>query len=202
MSHKLLAEIWKHLEKRLDIESLVQEIIGHHSLKIASTTNSSSQLRALSFELFVALRTIFDIQRTYLQSSDLESETSAYILDHDQLRLALQYLLHIKSQPHWCTSSDGFQYRAQLNFLAHTFISGFRALWLHPQQLSDTQISDFKESFDLGWARPALDDDSGFLIREICPRIIKELQEWRTPELAKPACGVFRLPDYESGLAS
>ena len=199
--HQLLAKTWKPLEKRLDIESLVGEIIGDHSVKLTSTTNAGSQhLRALSFNLFVALRIIFDLQRTYLQSSEPDSRTRAYVLEHDQLCLVIQYLIHVQSQPYWRVKSNEQEHNAQLDFLAQTFVSGLRALWLHPQQPSPHQVSNLSKSFNTAWDGLTVEVGTNFLVYDLCPRIIKELDVRPKTRLSEPVCEVFRLPDYELGL--
>ena len=217
--HEILAEIWKHLEKRLDIESLVQEIIGKHSLQTASITSTStnSQLCASSLHLFVTLKIIFDLQRAYLQSCEPDSRTRAYILELDQLRLTIQYLIHVKSQPCWCgngnkngngkshvrpNNAQDQEYNGQLYFLAQTLVSGLRALWLHPQQLPLQQVSNLTKSFNAAWNDLPLDAGTSFLIDGLCRRILQELDERPKSGLAKPACEVLRLPDYELGLVS
>lgn len=125
MAPDVLPSVWVELQARIDICSVVREILGHFAIKSVGEAPSASD----SFSFIVWMKVIYDLQRTYLQSSDPSSETLSYLLPPRILFKTLRRVLEVRSQ---LRPAETQNYPAQQPryFAAQTLLSGVRALQL------------------------------------------------------------------------
>lgn len=202
MSHQDVAAIWSTLQGRSDIDNILQECIGHYSLKASRFCGNRKQLRANAFTHFVSIRTIFDLQRTYLQSLDLSQDSKASLIQADLLVSTIFHLLEVQSLTF--VAEDALQdHEAYLSFAGKTLLSGLRAVHLRGIQLSVEQHEMLTSRFGQVWNRESLRERDHFIINFLCRRAISEIGTSTASSIySKPACGVVSLPDFYHGLVS
>lgn len=195
MSHQDVAAIWSTLQGRLDIDNIVQELIGRYYLKASQHRTDRALLRACAFDHIVALRTIFDLQRTYLQSSELSFESRSSLLHPSILFSTISHLLEVKASA--ISTLDGFtDHDAYCSFIGQTFLSGLRALLLQKRDTPSTEHEAFVLRFDEVWGCETLRDVDHFVINLLCRRILAELSSPdNETQYSKPACGTVKLRD-------
>lgn len=201
MSHRAFATLWMQLEMRTDINNILQELIGQNSLESVVLPDDSDGLLEISLHLAVLLRVIFDLQRTYYQHPRSDSHCP-YLLQPDQLLLAILYLLRLKSRVFRRLEDISEYYIAKRSFIAQTVVSGLRALWLSKPALSQQKKDQLLNKFRDAWESDRLNNRDEFLVRTVCAKIIDELTGLLVPssDLATPACGKAQLRDYSAGL--
>lgn len=196
MSHQHIAGVWSVLQLRPDIDHILRELVGRHALDASLCGPDGHRLRTLSFQYIVSLKAIFDLQRTYLQSSNPTFESKSALLQHDLLFLAIMHLLGVKA--------ESFSYRGGLpdhgkycSFVAQALLSGLRALLLQRQSLSSEEYKMLIDRFDEVWKDEPLESVDHFVIKWLCRQIIQELHKNLDDSVyAKPACGFVNLPDF------
>jgi hypothetical protein len=200
MSHHDLAAVWSALNCRPDIDNILQELIGRYVLEASKHASEGSLLREIAFGHVVALRTIFDLQRTYLQSPNLSFETKSLILTPDILFSAITHLLDVKISV-FC-DHDGFpDYDVYCSFIGQALVSGIRALHIQNRRLSSPEYTTIMLRFNEAWNGETLRDVDQFSINLFCRRMLAELSaELENPRLSRPACGIARLQDFHHGL--
>jgi hypothetical protein len=68
MTHLALTRVWSHLQSRVDTSNILCEVLGEHAL---STVGKPLEIvRDKSFTLVVCIKVIFNLQRTFAQSSN------------------------------------------------------------------------------------------------------------------------------------
>jgi hypothetical protein len=193
MSHQPFTAIWIQLETRTDIDNILRELIGQHSLESSVLIDSDDLLKS-SLRLTVFLKVIFDLQRAYPQGS-------LYLLQPRQLFRAIVYLLRIKSGVFRPSEDTSTQYVTQRSFMAQALVSGLRALWLRNYTFSDDEITQLRSTFQEAWDGDELNDHDTFLIRNLCCMILEKLSD-PPSELSSLACREVQLRDYSMGLVS
>ncbi|KAI9893088.1 MAG: hypothetical protein M1814_000635 [Vezdaea aestivalis] len=201
MSHRAFASVWVGLQGRLDIDNIVNELIGTHALqKSDDAVGNPERLRQLALDLVVALRTIFDLQRTYLQASEPSFEAQASLLSADLLRRAISYLINIKATV-ITLSNEHPSHKEDCDLLAHALLSGLRALLLRKQTLAAPEHRRLVISFNEAWVDEELDDSCHFVVKWLCERIIHQLgTPLQNDQCIYPAYGTADLQDYFDGL--
>lgn len=196
MSHKHVATTWNGLQGRSDIDHILLELIGRYSLDISLYRNDFHRVRNISFQHAVALKAVFDLQRTYVQSSNPSFESKSALLHHDILLAAIIHLLDVKAQTsHPATEVPN--YYAYCSFLAQVLLSGLRALLLRRRSLSLEEHNALTNRFDQVWTGERLENAEFFVVQSLCRRIIQELhKDAQDSKYALPACGVVELPDF------
>ena len=190
MSHQTFAAIWVHLEARTDIDNVLREIIGQNSLESSVSLNPDELLNS-SVRLIIFVKVIFDLQRTYSQSS-VPSTKSPHLLQPRQLFLAIIYLLRLKSKV-FCRSKDtSTEYVSQRSFLAQTLVSGLRALWLRRHAFPVNDIELLSRTLDDAWKGDKLNDLEKFLVK-LQHNISKRLSDPSSSEMSRPACGQVQI---------
>jgi len=202
MSHQDLAAIWSTLQGRLDIEHTVQELIGHYYLEVSRCRSDQGRLRSSAFQHVVALRVIFDLQRTYLQASKLSFQSKASLLPPEILFSTITHLLEVKVSA-FCADDGLEDHAAYLSFIGQTQLSGLRALLLQDRSIPQNEYKKFLQRFEEVWGCETLCDVDHFSIEILCRRIIVELSDESEGKVFSiPACGVAQLQDFYSGLVS
>lgn len=196
MSHQHLAGVWSALQLRPDIDHILRELIGRHALDASLCSTDGHRLRNVSFQYLVSLKAIFDLQRTYLQSSNPTFESRSALLQHDLLFRAIMHLLEVKV--------GSFSYQRDLpdhgkycSFVAQVLLSGLRALLLQKHSLSSEDHKKLINRFDEVWKDEHLESVDHFVIKWLCRQIIQELpNDLENSIYAKPACGFVNFPDF------
>jgi hypothetical protein len=202
MSHQDLAAIWSTLQGRLDIEHIVQELIGHYYLNASRYRSDRGRLRASAFQHIVALRAIFDLQRTYLQSSEPSFQSKTSILQPEILFSTIMHLLEVKASV-FCTDDGLADHAEYLGFIGQTQLSGLRALLLQNKHISQNEYEAFLLRFEEVWGCETLCDADHFSIHFFCRRILVELSDESEGKVYSiPACGTVQLQDFYRGLVS
>jgi hypothetical protein len=200
MSHHDLAAVWSALNCRPDIDNILQELIGRYVLEASKHASERSLLREIAFGHVVALRTIFDLQRTYLQSSDLSFETKSSILTPDILFSAITHLLVVKVSA-FCAQDSLPDHDVYCRFIGQALVSGIRALHLQNRRLSPSEYETIMLRFTEAWNGETLHGVDQFSINFFCRRMLAELStELENPRLSRPACGIVHLQDFHHGL--
>jgi hypothetical protein len=199
MSHKDIAAVWSTLQCRADIDNILLELIGRYALE-ASPDRALS--RATAFSHVVALRTIFDLQRTYLQSPDLSFESRTSLLNPDILFSAIKHLLEVKVLA-FCAHDGLPDHDAHCSFVGQALVSGIRALHLQNRRLSLSEYEAVIRKFELAWSIETLRAVDHFSVNHFCRRMLAELSNnEQNHRLSSPACGIVRLQDFFHGLVS
>lgn len=202
MSHKNVAAVWKDLQRRPDIDHILLELIGRYSLDVALCRTDYHRLRSISYQHAVALKVVFDLQRTYLQSSRPSFESKSALLHHDLLFSAIIHLLDLKAETFRGTSKTP-DYYPYCSFLAQVLLSGLRALLLRRRSLSAKEYDTLTNRFDQVWRDERLENADLFVVQSLCRRIIQELFKGaQDSKYALPACGTVDLPDFFHKLVS
>jgi hypothetical protein len=200
MSHLHFAEVWIQLEKRTDIDNILCELIGQHTLESSILGNDSDELLNSTLRLAVYVKAIFDLQRTYSLPSG-SSWHSPHLLRPKQLFLAIVYLIRLKSRVFRQSSAPTTRYVEQRSFMAQALVSGLRALWLRKYQLCADERIQLRHAFQEAWGGYEVAGFDSFLIRTLCPKMLEELS-CPPSDLSSPACGEVALRDYDTGLVS
>ena len=174
MSHQHWAAVWSSLQLRPDIDHILRELIGRHALDASLCGTDAQRLRTVSFQYVVSLKAIFDLQRTYLQSSNPKFESRSALLQHDLLFLAIMHLLGVKAES-FSYRRDLPDHRKYCSFLAQVLLSGLRTLLLQRQCLSPDEHRMLLNRFDEVWKDEQLDSVDHFVIKWLCRQIIQEL---------------------------
>lgn len=202
MSHQDLAALWSTLHCRADIDNILQELIGRYFLDVSEHTSDRALFRATAFSHVVALRTIFDLQRTYLQSLHLSFESKTSLLNPDILFSAIKHILGVKISA-FCAHDGLPDHDAYCSFIGQALVSGVRALHLQKRRLSLAEYEAVIEKFRQAWSNETLRDVDHFSINLFCQRMLAELSNnEHNHGLSTPACGVIRLQDFYYGLVS
>jgi hypothetical protein len=193
MAHLLLAPIWAHLESRVDTGSIVREIIGQYELSIIG--QEAQVVLNLSFRVQVWLKVIFDMQRSFLQSSNPSPESKSHLF-HPQLLLStLKFLVALREkicgpQTGAGGATLGFEF-----FLVRTLLSGLRALLLRRIAFPPSDVADMELKVE-HWRSESTMDIERFIVGR-CAEAISQIRTDRTTETPRSDCS---LPDYAHGL--
>jgi hypothetical protein len=200
MSHHDLAAVWSALSSRPDIDNILPELIGRYVMETSKHASERSLLRETAFGHVVTLRTIFDLQRTYLQSVDLSFETKSAILNPDILFSAITHLLEVKASA-FCAHDGLPDHDVYCSFIGQALASGIRALHLQNRRLSTSEYETIMLRFTEAWSGETLHGVDQFSINHFCHKMLAELStELENPRLSRPACGIVRLQDFHHGL--
>ena len=202
MSHEDVAAIWSVLAGRQDVDMILREIIGAHSLNVSIARRDSSKLREAYISHVVTLRVIFDLQRTYLQSSPRTTESKSSALPLELLFSAVLHLLDVIVLG-CITCCDLSNEEPYSRLTAHTALAGLRTLLLRQKSLTaleyDTLNSRFEEIYERGHWYGA----KYTLMLRLCRQAIQKLAGATLEgRYAEPACCTAHLPDFFNGLVS
>lgn len=203
MSHQEFASIWARLQGRLDIDNIVQELVGRYQLEIQRRESDHERLLATEFPHVVVLRIIFDLQRTYLQSSSPSSQTKSCLLNTKILLCGLSHTIDVKTTIFGANDGSSAIEGARHSFLGQTLLSGLRALLLRNKRLSQEEYESFNSRIGDAWGGDSLEDVDHFTVNQLCRGILAELNS-DSPAFrgSEPACGTVVLPDFHRGLVS
>ena len=195
MSHEDVALVWSVLYGREDINSILVEAIGSHSLEVSVYRGDPERLRKVIDHHILNLKVIYDLQRTFLQSSPRKSKTLLSLLRREVLFSSIIHLLDVTavafSLPNGSPSLVGGTLYAQ------TLLSALRALSLQDGVMKGDELDLLDRRFEETFKKRHLDDLNSFTINSVCRKMIKDLFQGREPrDISTPACGVTTLPDF------
>ena len=195
MSHEDIALVWSVLYGREDINSILLEAVGSHSLDVSAHRGDPERLRKVIGHHVLNLKVVYDLQRTYLQSSPRKSPTLLSLLRREVLLLSILHLLDVTAVAFSLGSGSPNAIGGTL--YAQTLLSALRALSLQDGTLTEDEHELLHRRFEETFKKRHFDDLNSFIINSICRRIVKDLLSGAEPrEFSTPACGVTALPDF------
>jgi hypothetical protein len=200
MSHEDIAAVWSVLSGRQDIDNILRELIGTHALNVSLARRDSLRLREAFLSHVVALRIIFDLQRTYLQSSIRSTESTSSVLPHELLFSAVLHLLDVIVAG--STSCSDLSNEGAYNRLTiHATLVGLRTLLLQKKSLTAREYDSLNSRFEEIYERGHWHGTGYTLMLRLCRQAIQALAS-PTPDgrYAEPACCAASLPDFFTGL--
>jgi len=200
MSHEDVAAVWLALSGRPDVDNVLRELIGAHTLTVSSARRDNKRLRNSFLSHVVTLRVIFDLQRAYLQSSIRSEESALWVLSPEIFYSAVLHLLDVVVSS--ITSCPDLSNEAPYNRLTvHGTLSGLRALLLYQKPLAVAEYNHLNSRFEEIYERGHWYGASYTLILHLCRQIIQTLASPSPDErFYKPACGAAILPDFTKSL--
>jgi hypothetical protein len=202
MSHEDIASTWLVLHGRQDIDHILRELIGRHVLDVSLGRSDSSHLHQAIVSHVQALKVIFDLQRTYLQSSVPSVECTSSLLPYELLLSVVLYLLDAIAAEF--SSSTGLHVGETLKSLtAQTILSGLRALLLLRDDLPPREHMLLRSRFEEVYKHENTHSSDDLPILPLCRQVIRALgQSGQGSIYSKPACGMASLPDFFHNLVS
>lgn len=202
MSHEDVAAVWSVLCGRQDVDNVLREVIGSHFLNVSIARRDSSKLREAYVSHIVALRVIFDLQRTYLQSSPRSTESTSSVLPPDLLFSAVLHLLDVVVMG--CITCSDLSNEGPYNRLtAHAALAGLRTLLLRQKSLTALEYDTLNSRFEEIYERGHWHGTKYTLMLRLCRQAIQKLASSTLEgRYAEPACCTASLPDFFSGLVS
>ncbi|KAL2065947.1 hypothetical protein VTL71DRAFT_3617 [Oculimacula yallundae] len=198
--HNILARVWILLQARVDIVSITREILGQLLLDLRSSDSS-----APSYDFFVWMKVIFDLQRTYSQSLNPSSTTRCYMLPQELLFNTIEYTVHVRPGQQSRQSNLGKPDFARRFYASRVVLSGLRALQLRQKDAQPhIQESRLQKLYELvqSWSYDAEEYPAEHFILTQCQRAISHIKlgpgtnsVWHLP--ASSAC---KLRDVYDGL--
>jgi hypothetical protein len=202
MSHEDIASIWFVLYGRQDIDHILRELVGRHVLDVSLGRSDSSHQRQATVSHVQALKVIFDLQRTYLQSSAPSAECTSSLLPYELLLSIILYLLDVIASEF--SSSTGLPVGETLDSLtAQTLLSGLRALLLLRDHLPVREHMLLRCRFEEVYKHEKTHTSDDLPTLPLCRQVIQALgQSGQGSIYSKAACGTASLPDFFHGLVS
>jgi hypothetical protein len=202
MSHEDISSAWSVLSGRQDIDHIVRELIGNHYLNASFAQRDSSHLREAILSHVLTLKITFDLQRSYLQSSEPSKESTCSTLQPDSISTAVFHLLDVVLAT--CTSCPGLAIEESfIRLTAQTTLSSLRVLLLLNKSFAAWEHDLLQSRFEEVYQRGHWHDSSQALILSICRHIIQALASpTQYRKYTVPACGAASLPDFFTGLVS
>jgi hypothetical protein len=197
MSHEDIALVWSVLYGREDVNSILLESIGSHSLDVSVHRGDPERLRKALLQHVLNLKVIYDLQRSYLQSPPRKSKTLLSLLRREVLLSSILHLLDVTAVA--LSLAGGSPSPVGGTVYAQTLVSALRALSLHDGAMTENEHEVLDRRFEETFKNRHLGDLDNFTINSVCQRIIKDLLLGTEPrELSTPTCGVTALPDFFS----
>ncbi|KAK3687889.1 hypothetical protein B0T22DRAFT_489690 [Podospora appendiculata] len=152
MSATRVSKVWTLLNERRDINHLVSELIGAHSLSLARVSPGDShaspggaQLTHSTRQLLVRLKTIFDHQLSRFAQRDVVGTTLDSPVIQDFCFDTAIYVLHIGTKIETPTRLGRAEYVLHRGLVLATFLSAFRTLNLHREPLTPQQQDELRQ---------------------------------------------------------
>ncbi|KAL3422349.1 hypothetical protein PVAG01_06505 [Phlyctema vagabunda] len=140
-----LADIWRALSLRSDVDNIILELLGQFSLERVYADSDEEAYQQLVMVLFAQLNAIFYIQRLSLPSESLQSGPYLGILASWEVTLrVVDFVLQVVVEGRECL------WNSQLlrdKYLAELLLSALRFLALHPKAPANHRLKDRRERF-------------------------------------------------------
>lgn len=140
-----LANAWRHLSLRSDIDQVVTELLGRFSLEKIYAEGDQEIYQHLVVQLLVHLKTIFDIQRLSLPSESIQiGWYLGFLVSWELTVRTIEFTLNLLVE-----GRDSLWERSSLwdKYLAEFLFSGLRILTLHPKAPTNQRAKDRRERF-------------------------------------------------------
>src|SRR5215471_376792 len=96
MTHIDLAKVWVHLQSRGNTTNILREILGELALRVDGKRPETVFELSLRFTAWI--KVIFDMQRTYLQGTNLSAVPCGRLIPPSDLLTAIQKVVDIKQR--------------------------------------------------------------------------------------------------------
>jgi hypothetical protein len=196
-----LANAWRLLSLRSDIDDIILELLGRFSLEKIYSEGDKEVYQHLVEQLLVHLRTIFNIQRLSLPSESLQiGWYLGFLVSWEVTVRTVEFALQIVVE-----GRDSLWERTSLRdkHLAEFLFSALRFLTLHPKAPTNQRAKDRRERFgridrSLERLYDSYPGPKSFLLL-VCKEITDSLRD--TPNvLALPSRLRYELPNLASEL--
>lgn len=192
MSHAAVARVWALLVGREDVENISLELIGTHLLNVATARRDKTRLRTAYVHHIASIRTIFDLQRLYLQCS---AYNTGLLLALDRLYSAVLHLMDtiavaVASCPSLCEDT------AFNRLTAQTVLSAIRLLLLRKQTLSATEYDQLNSKLEEIYERGHWQGHAFTTVLRVCRQAMLAAANSESAEAVRePMCSRALLPD-------
>lgn len=140
-----LADVWRLLSLRSDIDNLILELLGHFSLEKVHSEGDKEAYQQLVIALLAQLNVIFYIQRLSLPSENLQVGWYLGFLASWEVTLrSVEFVLQIVEE------GRESLWEARLlrdKYLAELLLSALRVLTLHPKAPGQQRAKDRRDRF-------------------------------------------------------
>jgi len=202
--YQTLSEVWVHLQNRHDISTLLREVLGQHAVDSTLQDDATQNVRDATRSI-IWIKTIFDLQRTYLSGiatgvSECPPHVLSYLLPTELLFSTILYLVNIKSRlfPSQTTLLTK-EFTRSRHILAQTVFSGLRLLLLRRQPISTQDKSRLQAAINAAWQKDRLVGVEHFVVSGLFASILDALNESRVNPYGQEWSNA-RLPTYDAGL--
>lgn len=203
--HRLLADVWQHLQGRTDIPSILREIIG--SFEFALLEDESRRTDE-SIRTVIWIKTIFDLQRCYLSGNatgvhDCPPYVLSYLLPSELLFSTVIYLINVKTRlfPSQTTLLTR-EFTRPRHILVQTLLSGLRLLLLRKEKLTLQEARRLQNAVNTSWKEDRLHGVERFVVSDLFAAVLDSVNETACDNPYSAEFSNARLPSYAAGLVS
>jgi hypothetical protein len=202
--YRTLSEVWVHLQNRHDISNILRELLGQHAVDSTLQEDVSQNIHDATRSI-IWIKTIFDLQRTYLSGlasgvSECPPHLLSYLLSSELLFSTVLYLVNIKSRlfPSKTTLLTK-EFTRQRLILAQTVLSGLRLLLIRREPVSAQDKWRLQAAINTAWQGDRLYGVEAFIVSELFASILDSVNESRVNAYFNEWSNA-RLPSYDGGL--
>lgn len=203
--HRILAEVWQHLEGRNDIANIVREIIGQQSVDSA-LQDDNWKLVEETTRTIIWLKAIFDLQRCYLTGlatgiAECPPFVLSCLLPHDLLFSAILYLIDVKNRSFSSqTTLMTREFTRPRHILTQTVLSGLRLLLLRKESLTLAEKRRLQNAINSAWRDDRLFGVERFVVSDIFAGVLDTMNEAHRENPYHREWENSNLPTYAAGL--
>jgi hypothetical protein len=203
--HRLLADVWQHLQGRNDIASILREIIGTFEFTLLE---NDSRRTEESIRTVIWIKTIFDLQRCYLSGNatgvhDCPPYVLSYLIPSELLFSAIIYLINIKTRvfPSQTTLLTR-EFTRPRHILVQTLLSGLRLLLLRKEKITLQDARRLQNAINISWKDDRLHGVERFVVSDIFAAVLDSVNDTARDNSYSAERLNARLPNYDAGLVS
>lgn len=141
-----LANTWRHLALRSDVDDIVLELLGRFSLeKIYAYANDRDAYQNLVIALLSQLKTIFDLQRLTIPAENAHvGWYLGFLVSWEVTLRSVEFILQVVTE-----GRESLWEHRQLRdrYLAEFLLSALRVLTLHPKAPTNQRARDRRDRF-------------------------------------------------------
>ncbi|KAF2199454.1 hypothetical protein GQ43DRAFT_464818 [Delitschia confertaspora ATCC 74209] len=202
--HRTLSEVWVQLQNRHDIANILREILGQHAVDSTLQEDVSQNVQEATRSV-IWIKTIFDLQRTYLSGiatglSECPPYVLSYLLPSELLFSTILYLINIKSKLFSSqTTLLTKDFTRQRHILAQTTLSGLRLLLIRRETISTQDKWRLQAAINAAWQHDRLLGVEAFVVSQLFAPVLDSVNESRVNAYIQEWSNA-RLPTYAAGL--
>ena len=140
-----LADVWRLLSLRNDVDNIILELLGHFSLEKVHSEGDKEAYQQLVIALLAQLNAIFYIQRISLPSENLQvSWYLGFLVSWEVTLRSVEFVLQLVEE------GRESLWEARLlrdKYLAELLLSALRILTLHPRAPAQQRAKDRRDRF-------------------------------------------------------